>query len=119
VSYGVIRKTFTATLSSTSEVVFSESLHNAEFATVEIEVTGDPLSSFSVNMRGHCSSSYSEMFTTAADYLDPKGLMRGSSGDLTSINGKGWVMLDTRGIDSIQIKASSSGSSEITIHLGG
>ena len=59
------------------------------------------------------------MYSTDIDYSAPSGLMLGSSCDLTSLSGTGWIIMDTRGLDIIQIEATSSGTSTISLLAGG
>lgn len=92
---------------------------NAEFIMIEVEVTGSPLSAFTICMKGHPAADFSDMFSSANDYLDPKGLLRGAGTDMSTLNGKSWVMLDTRGVSDIALDVSSIGTSEVIVLVGG
>lgn len=118
-SYGLIQETFTKTLTSNVETVFTQNVLNAEFVTLEVDVSGNPLTSFTIKMKGHSASSLYDMYSTAEDYLNPKGLLRGASCDMTTLNSTGWVMLDTRGISEIGLKATSASTTALTIRVGG
>ena len=117
-SYGLIQETYTKSISSNIEV-FTQNVLNAEFVTLEVDVTDSPLTSFTIKMKGHSASTLFDMYSTSDDYTNPKGLLRGASCDMTTLNNTGWVMLDTRGLTEIGLNASSSGTSTITVRVGG
>ena len=118
-SYGLIRDTVSKTLTSESTVLIELPVNNVEFLTVELETVGSPLLAFSIKMKGHNASPFATMFSTADDFSNPKGLLRGASCDLTTLNGTGWLMLDVRGIADVCVTASSSNSTDITVRVGG
>ena len=118
-SYGLIQETYTKSVVIPSVELFTQNVLNAEFITLEVDVTGDPLTSFTIKMKGHSASPLFDMYSSSEDYIDPKGLLRGASCDMTILNGSGWVMLDTRGLTEIGLSTSSSGTSNVTVRVGG
>jgi hypothetical protein len=82
------------------------------------------LDAFTIQGKGHPDASYVTLFSVAADYTSPAGIMIGSDGtDRTTVaaGGSGWVLLDTRGLDAIKFIASSANiaGSTTTIYAGG
>ena len=119
-SYGLIQETYTETITNVESVIFNQNVTNAEFIMIEVDTLSSPLTSFTIQMKGHAASSMSDMFSSSEDYLNPTGLLRGASCDMTTLNGTGgWVMLDTRGISQVSLKVSSSVSGSITVRVGG
>lgn len=59
--------------------------------------------------------------STSGDYLSPKGILVGASGDLTTLAvGSGWFILDVDGFSKIKIQANSSavGGSSLAVAGG-
>lgn len=119
VSFGLVREKYSETVTTSESTIAQLTLHNAEFIMVEVQTTGSALTSFTIQMRGHPIAPFSDMFKSSEDYTNPKGLLRGSSCDLTTLNGNAWIMLDTRGVSDIKILASSSSSTDIELQIGG
>ena len=118
-SYGLIQETYTASLTTTASTVFKENVTNVEFLMIEVDLVGSPLTSFTIQMKGHASSVPKDMFSASADYTNPVGLLRGASCDMTTLNDSGWVMLDTRGISEVALKATSASTTTLTARVGG
>ena len=59
------------------------------------------------------------LYNAASDFLNPAGLLVGASGNLTVLNGAGWFIMDTQGIDTLIINATSGGTATLAIEGGG
>lgn len=117
-SFGLVRATFEASLTSSPSVVFKQQVNNAEFITIEAD-TDAALSSFTLKMVGHEGSVPSVIAEASSDYVSPKGIIRGSNCDMTTLADKGWVMLDVRGIGYIILEASAATTAALTVRVGG
>lgn len=87
----------------------------------EIAVTTAALTDFDILARMHGEGALQTLYSVAADYTSPAGLLIGTSGDLTIIGAgsTGWFVLNTQGIESVQLKAASGGSAGVTVRCGG
>lgn len=118
-SYGLIRETYNKTIGAVEEVLFELAVNNVEDIGIEVNVTGDPLTSFTISVRFHSGGSFNDYYVTAADYTSPACPLKVTSGDMTTLSGKGFAQLDTESWDAVRIKATSSGSSTLSIFVGG
>ncbi len=61
-------------------------------------------------------TTYSTAYNTSGDFTTPSGILVGTSGDLTILGAAthGWFILDTTGLNSIQIKAQAGSTSLAT-----
>lgn len=118
-SWGNIRETFTESLTASISDVANISVNHVEVISIELSVTGDPLASFSIYGRFHPAGTYNELYSSSADFNTPTGLLIGTSGDLTVLNSTGWFIMDTRGLDLVKIKGSSSGTTTLGVLAGG
>jgi len=87
-----------ATLPFGTEVTVTETLTKvAEFkggGLVEIEVTSNALDQFEIRAKAD-SGSEQTLYSSAADYTNPTGILTGTSGDLTvQAVGSGWFIID-------------------------
>ena len=67
-------------------------------------------------------TNFVDLYTSAADYLSPTGVLLGTSGDLTTVasGAAGWYLLDCTGINSIRHTLSCSvGAGTITMTFSG
>jgi len=119
VSYGLVQETYNKSLTTSEVKMFVQNVQNVEFLTVEAIVTGSPLASFTTKIKGHTASALFDIFSSSADYTNPKGILRGSGCDMTTLADTGWIMLDVRGLIEISINASSTGTSDLTLRVGG
>lgn len=87
---------------------------------LEVAPTVANLTAFAVQGRFHADGSYHTLFSAAADYTNPQGIMVGASGDLTTLAAAsvGWLLLDVRGIESIKIRAAGA-NTVLNIRGGG
>lgn len=83
----------------------------------EIAVTVQALDAFRVDARAHEDGSYQTLYSTAANYTSPAGLLVGASGDLTvqAAGTSGWLILDVRGMESLRLQASSGNAAGSTV----
>ena len=85
----------------------------------EIIVADNALDAFQVQVRANQSGNYITIFSAAADFTSPAGILAGASGDLTTqAVGTGWLLLDVFGLESVRLQASGSGASVVTAHAG-
>lgn len=78
---------------------------------VEVQVTVAALSQFQILGRVSSSGTDQLLYSTSADYTVPKGLLIGTSGDLTvQAVGSGFFQMDCAGFESILIKAAGTAS---------
>lgn len=60
------------------------------------------------------------LFSTASDFLNPQGLLVGCSGDLTTLSGTtGWFIMDTIGLETVQLWATSGGTAILIVDGSG
>lgn len=87
---------------------------------VQIAVTVAALTGFAIKIKPTSGATYSTVYSTTGDFIAPRGIMIGSSGDLTNQPvGTGWVILDVVGLDSVTLSATSAGTANIAIEVGG
>ena len=118
-SYGVIREQFLKSLTTVSVPVADINVNNAERIGVEVNVTGDPLSSFTVQSAFYSPDTFNTLFDESAQYNNPTCPLHGTSGDLTTLTGDGWFILDTQGMGYVRLIMSSSGTSDVVVKVGG
>ena len=118
-SWGNLREKYSASVTSTESSIAEINVNNVERLSLDFTVTGQPLSSFRVCGRLHPAGGYNELYATSEDYTSPTGLLIGTSSDLTSLSGKGWLIIDTRALEVIQINCSSFGEAGVEVLAGG
>jgi hypothetical protein len=75
---------------------------------VHCVVTGFALDEFQILGQPLLAPAQTILYSTTADYTSPKGVLIGTSGDLSlQAVGTGWFVMDTVGIDLVLVKASS------------
>lgn len=86
---------------------------------VEIAVAVASLTAFEIDARPDPAAAYVPLYSVSADFLTPRGLMVGASGDLTTqAAGTGWFIMDVIGLESVQIKATSGGTATLAMNMG-
>lgn len=90
-----------------------------ERITVEIAVTVQALDAFIIQGKAHGSGSALTLYSVTLDYTTPKGVLVGVSGDLTALaaGSSGWLVMDTKGFDSVIIQASSANVAGSTVSV--
>jgi hypothetical protein len=89
---------------------------------VQFDVTTNNLDAFLIRARASLDATTTTLYSVAADYTSPAGLMVGASGDLTTVAAaaSGWFIMDVRGLYDVTIQASASGgAATVTIYAGG
>jgi len=90
---------------------------------VHIAVTGQALDAFIIQGRWHDDASYETLFSAAADFTSPTGILVGASGDLTTLaaGATGWFSMDLKGLYEIKLLASSghADGSTVSVYAGG
>lgn len=95
-------------------------LHGIDFIFVEITVAVAALTGFAIKAQATSSAPVVALYSAAADFTSPKGILIGASGDLTVQGvGTGWFILDTRALDTLTLTATSAGSATIACNCGG
>ncbi len=78
---------------------------------------------FVVQIKTTADDTAQTIFSAAADYTAPTGIMVGASGDLTALaaNSQGWLCLDVRGLYQVILRAAqaSGATTTLTIEIGG
>lgn len=118
-SYGLIREKFTESLTTSTIEIGNFAVNNVERISGDIAVTGDPLTAFTLSVHFHSPNRKHTMASSATDYNIPQGLLIGASGDLTTLASEGWFIMDTRAVAYVIIEASSLGTSNIEVLIGG
>jgi len=119
VSWGNLREKYSASLTTAETIVANIDVTHVERLAVEVDVSGSPLATFVVNARFHPAGTFNELYSSSGDYSGPTGLLIATSSDLTSLAGTGWLILDTRALDVVQIQCSSQSASTIAMFVGG
>lgn len=87
---------------------------------VQLTVAVAALTGFSIAMIPNNNGSASVLYSAAADFTLPKGLLLGASGDLTTqAVGGGWFIMDVAGFDSVVLTETSGGTATVSIAYGG
>ncbi len=87
---------------------------------VETTVAVAALTGFQIQARASDQAPYVVLYSTSADFLSPKGVLVGASGDLTTQGiGTGWFILDVRCFSQIQVYATSAGTATLALNSGG
>jgi hypothetical protein len=91
-----------------------------ERLAIQIKVERCHLAAFKIQVRFHASGDYITLYSAAADYTAPSGLLIGASGDLTTqAVGSGWFIMDVRALESVRVLASSGSAAGSTVILYG
>ena len=117
-SWGNLREKYSASLTTSEVVIANISVNNIERLSLEI-TTDSPLATFVINSRLHSAGAFNELYSSSEDYLSPTGLLIGTSSDLTSLSGTGWLILDTRALELVQLECSAATTAEIEVFAGG
>ena len=75
---------------------------------------------FEVQVKLHPDAGYVTMFSVAADFTTPAGLLVDASGDLTTLatTATGWFIMDLRGLYGLRVQAScASSNSTATVYV--
>lgn len=90
---------------------------------VHVAVTGQNLDAFLIKGAGSLDGTLETLYSTAANFTAPTGLIVGASGDLTTLAAAatGWFIMDTTGLKRVQILASSGNvaGSTVSVYAGG
>lgn len=88
---------------------------------VQFDVAAFALDAFRILARSHPSATATLLYSLAADYAAPTGILVGASGDLTTVAaaGSGWFILDVRGLYEVTVQASANGGTAlVTMYAG-
>ena len=79
----------------------------------EIAVATQNITGFIIQGRMHSAGSYQTLYSTTSDFTNVQGILKGTSGDLTTITAgaSGWFILDVAGMESITLYATCAASS--------
>lgn len=93
-----------------------------ERIVVQFAVATQALDAFLIKAKAHPDASDITLYSAAADFTTPAGLLLGASGDLTTVAaaGTGWFIMDVRGLHEVTIQASGAvDSAVVTAYAGG
>lgn len=84
---------------------------------VSISVTGQDLDAFVIQGRMSRDDAYQTLYSAAGDFTSPAGAVIDASGDLTVLAAaaSGWVMINTLGLYSVKVLASSGNVAGSTV----
>ena len=83
----------------------------------QIDVADNALDAFQIQGKFHEDGAYQALYSAAADFTTPEGLLVGASGDLTTQGAgtTGWFVLEVRGLKALRVQASANtGISTVT-----
>lgn len=88
---------------------------------IQTQVSANALNKYVVSARTVKNAPYSILYASSKDFLNPKGLMVGSSGDLTSLEASsvGDFQMDVKGLYEIKIEVASGNAAGSTVSLFG
>lgn len=87
----------------------------ADLVRIFVQITNDggfAFDAFQVQGKFHTDGAYVALYSAAAAFTSPAGLIVGASGDLTTLaNGTtGWFVMEVRGLKSLRLQASANGT---------
>lgn len=95
-------------------------LTTEQFLGMEVTVATNALNGFSILGKMSDSGDWVTLYSLAADYTSPAGLLVGTSGDLTTqAVGSGWFLMRTQGLAAIKFQAKSSAAGGSSVSLKG
>ena len=76
---------------------------------LQVAVTGQALDQFVISARTSPNAPFSILYNQASHYINPKGLLVGASGDLTTLpaGSVGDLQMDVIGLHEVKIQVSS------------
>ena len=90
---------------------------------VACTVADQDLDAFVISAQPYLAPAMVTFYSASGDYTSPAGLLLGTSTDLTTLAAKstGWFIMDTTGIDEVQVAASSGNvaGSTVSCYAGG
>ena len=91
------------------------------FVQVVSSGTSAALTAFSIQAQSTSDAPYVTLYSSAADFTAPKGLLFGASGDLTVLSGgaSGWFLMETAMFTGIQVTVTSASTPTITAYASG
>lgn len=108
-----------AVVPAVSTVMGTLHTQGAKRLFVQLNVAVAALTAFEIDARPTPGASYVPLYSISSDFLTPRGLLVGASGDLTTQGvGSGWFIMDVAGLESIQIKATSGGTATLALNMG-
>jgi hypothetical protein len=89
---------------------------------VQFSVTTQALDAFLIQAKASADATLTTLYSAAADFTAPTGLLVGASGDLTTTAAaaSGWFILDVRGLFEVKVLASAAlDSAAVSVYMGG
>jgi hypothetical protein len=102
--------------------IFTLDVEGLSRICVRLNVATNALAAFQIKAFFSSEDNSVTLFSTAADFLSPRGLLIGASGDLTTLAvGSGWFIMDVTGISKVVLSANSgnAGGSTLALSAGG
>jgi hypothetical protein len=116
----IIHKNLSATtVPGSSTLMLSIDCIGIERIFVQLQSATAALTNFTIKARANPDATPATIASAAADFTSPSGLIVGASGDLTVLNGSGWFFMDVRGIERVDLYATSGGTATLAAQVGG
>ncbi len=108
-----------ATVPNSSTLMGTIHTQGSRRLMVEITVAVAALTGFNIQARSTPAAPYVTLYSATSDFTQPKGILVGASGDLTTQGvGTGWFIMDVEGLESVQIYATSGGTATLALNMG-
>ena len=76
---------------------------------MHLDVTVQALDAFVIQAQFHPGAAFDTLYSAAADFTTPIGILVAASGDLTAqAVGAGWFIMDVAGISAVRVLASGA-----------
>ena len=85
---------------------------------VEVTVSVTALDQFVIAGRPNADGAFNTLYSLAADYTSPTGILIAASGDLTALSAAtGWFLIYPRGIEVLRIQVARAAGSDAPVIL--
>lgn len=116
---GIVNDTAAATVGAGGTLIGTYKVDKSSRMMVRLTVAVAALTGFSISARATTAAAYNILYNVSADFTAPKGILIGTSGDLTVQGvGNGWLIMDVRGLESIEFRAVSAGTATLALNMG-
>ncbi len=117
----VVQKSVAATtVPGSSTKIGSMDVRGLRRIFVQLTVATASLTGFAIKVQATPAAAEQTLYSAAADFTTPAGLLVGASGDLTgAAAGAHWFCMDVSGLELVHIYATSGGTATLAIEAGG
>ena len=117
--FGVINDIAAVTVPASSTLQATYAVGSKVRLMVKLTVATAALTNFAISARATTAATYDILYNVSADFTAPKGILIGTSGDLTLQGiGSGWFIMDIRGLESVRLHATSAGTATLALNIG-